>query len=84
MSLSLAFAIYFICWWIVLFAILPLRLGPQPPESERDPFAEASGAPRAPRIGLKFLLTTVISAAVFAAVYVAIAYRLIALDNLPF
>jgi predicted secreted protein len=74
MSISLAIAIYFICWWIVLFAILPLRIGPQPPESTRDPIADASGAPYAPNLARKFLITTIVSMAVFAVIYVLIAF----------
>ncbi len=84
MSLSLALAIYFICWWVVLFAILPLRIGPQPPEGANDPLADAAGAPHAPNVARKFLLTTLVSTAVFAVIYAVIAFRLITLDNLPF
>ena len=84
MSLSLGFAIYFICWWIVLLGVLPLRIGPQPKEGARDPIAEASGAPLAPNIGLKFLVTTAVSIVIFAAIYAVIAFRLIPLDDIPF
>ncbi len=84
MSIALALAVYFICWWIVLFAILPLRIGPQAKEGESDPFADASGAPRAPNIGLKFLVTTIVSAVIFAVIYAAISFNLVALDDLPF
>lgn len=81
MSIAFALAIYFICWWVVLFAILPLRLGGEPPEGERDPFAEAAGAPSNPRIGAKFLITTIVSAVVFAAIYAAFAFQLIQLPS---
>ena len=84
MSVSLGIAIYFICWWIVLFAILPLRLGPQPPEGEHDPLADAVGAPHAPRLGVKFLITTIVSAIVFAIIYAILAFQLVRLDDLPF
>lgn len=84
MSTSLALAIYFICWWIVLFAILPLKIGPQPKEGERDPHAEASGAPLAPNITLKFVITTIVTAAIFAVIYAIIALKLISLDDIPF
>ena len=84
MSTSLALAIFFICWWIVLFAILPLRIGPQPPEDARDAHADAAGAPYAPNLARKFLITTIVSLVLFAAIYVLIAFRLVTLDNLPF
>ena len=82
MSVSLALAIYFITWWIVLFAILPLRFGREEHSDQPDRFAEASGAPSTPRLGLKFLITTIVAAVVFAAIYAVIAYKLIALDEL--
>ena len=84
MSASLSLAIYFICWWVVLFAILPLRLGSQASESGHDPHAEASGAPQVPQLRAKFLITTIVSAAVFAVIYAVMAYRLVTLDSLPF
>jgi predicted secreted protein len=84
MSISLALATYFICWWVVLFAILPLKIGPQPAENERDPFADASGAPHAPNLARKFVITTIVSAIIFAAIYAIIALHLVSLDGLPF
>ena len=81
MSTSLAIALYAICWWIVLFAILPLGAEPAPPGS--DPFAEAVGAPSSPRLKLKFLVTTIVSAVIVGAVYAAFNYELIRLDDLP-
>jgi predicted secreted protein len=81
-SLSLAIALYAICWWIVLFAILPLRMGEKPTPPGSDPFAEAVGAPSAPRLKLKFLLTTIVSAAITGAIYAAFALGLIRLDSL--
>jgi predicted secreted protein len=84
MSTPFALATYFICWWVVLFAILPLKVGKQPENGERDSFAEAAGAPAAPNLGIKFLITTVVSAIIFAAIYAIVAYQLISLDDLPF
>ncbi len=83
MSVSLALAIYFIAWWIVLFAILPLRFGGEQSEGQADPYAEASGAPSTPHLGLKFLITTIVAGLVFAAIYAVIAYKLVTLDDMP-
>jgi predicted secreted protein len=83
MSFSLSVAIYLICWWIVLFAVLPLKIGPQPEEGARDIHAEASGAPLKPNLPLKFLVTTIVATAVFAVIYAFIAYRVITVDNFP-
>jgi predicted secreted protein len=52
-------AVFVVVWWIVLFMVLPW--GAQPPEVVEPGFAES--APARPRILLKFLITTVIAAA---------------------
>ncbi len=83
MSTSLTIALYVLCWWIVLFVILPLRMGTEPPPPGNDPFADAVGAPSAPRLKLKFLVTTIISAVIVAAIYAVFSYDLIRLDSLP-
>ena len=83
MSITLAIALYAICWWIVLFAILPLKMGAKPAPPGSDPFAEAVGAPSAPKLKLKFLITTIVSAVIVGVLYAAFDYELIRLDNLP-
>jgi len=84
MSISLAIAVYAICWWIVLFAILPLRMGAPPAPPGGDPFAEAVGAPSTPKLKLKFLVTTIVSAVIAGAIYAAFNYELVKLDDLPY
>lgn len=82
MGISLALALYFIIWWITLFAILPIRFGAG--EGEADEIAQASGAPASPQLRLKFLVTTLVASVIFALVYLVIAYKLISLDDIPF
>jgi predicted secreted protein len=77
MSLSVALGVYFICWWLVLFMVLPFGVSTHG-EGEGDA-GHADSAPIQPRILLKFAITTVISAVLFAVVYVVITYRLIPL-----
>jgi predicted secreted protein len=78
MSLSVALGVYFICWWLVLFMVLPF--GVRTPGPDEDlPEGHADSAPMQPRILLKFAITTVVSAALFTIVYAVIAYRLIPL-----
>lgn len=62
----LAIAIYFTIWWIVLFAILPF--GVRSAHEEADaPEGSDPGAPVAPKLVIKALVTTAVSAVVFAA-----------------
>ncbi len=66
MSVTAAIAIYFVLWWLVLFAVLPFGAAGDDPASGRVAGADP-GAPSAHHLALKFLATTVIAAAIFAA-----------------
>lgn len=64
-SISTAFAIYFVLWWVVLFAVLPFGVRSQMENGEEIPGTDP-GAPSAARMGRKLLWTTAISAVIFA------------------
>jgi len=70
MSVTTAIAIFFLIWWIVLFAVLPWGVTAQ--GTDATPGSDP-GAPAVPRLMAKLLWTTAIATlvfAVFAAVYV--------------
>jgi predicted secreted protein len=81
MSISSALAIYFVLWWIVLFAVLPFGVRSQHETGEgvagTDP-----GAPIAAKMLWKVVWTTVISAAIFAVTYAAYRTGYLSLDRL--
>jgi predicted secreted protein len=81
MSLATAFAIYFIIWWVVLFAVLPWGVRSQHEDGTIIPGSDP-GAPAIPQLRRKLVWTTIIAAIVFALWYVVYTYRLIALDDL--
>jgi predicted secreted protein len=81
MSLATSIAIYFIIWWIVLFAVLPWGIRSQDEEGTITPGSDP-GAPAIPNLKRKLIWTTIIAAAVFAMWHVVYTYRLIALDDL--
>ena len=83
MTLVFALATYFIIWWIVLFAMLPIGVRTQDEEGEVSPGTTES-APRYPNLLPKMVATTLISAIVFAGVYAIVVHHLIALDDIPF
>lgn len=73
-------AIYFIIWWLVFFAVLPLGMSR---EAEETGVAGADpGAPAVPRLGAKVVWTTLIAAVVGAAFYGVYASRLVSLEDL--
>ena len=81
MSIVTALAIYFIVWWLVLFAVLPFGVRSQQERGEVTPGSDP-GAPAIPRLARKLLWTTVVAGILFALGYVVYAYRLVTLDDL--
>jgi predicted secreted protein len=72
-STPLAAAIFFTIWFTVLFAVLPFGVRSQQETGDIVPGTDP-GAPVAPRLLAKAIWTTLISAAVFAAVAAFAAY----------
>jgi predicted secreted protein len=81
MPVTTAVAIFFLIWWVVLFAVLPFGVRSQHEEGEM-PAGTDPGAPVLPRLGRKLLLTTVVSALIFAACYVVYVNHLVTLEGL--
>jgi predicted secreted protein len=76
-----AIAIYFIVWWLVLFAVLPWGIRSQAESGDVVPGSDP-GAPAVPRLARKLLWTTVVATLIFAGAAWIYASRLITLDDL--
>jgi len=83
-SLAFALAVYFIIWWIVLFAMLPFGVKTAEEAGEAASPGHAESAPQRPRLLPKMLATTVVSAIIFAGLYAIIVHHVIRLDDIPF
>jgi predicted secreted protein len=79
-KITTVIAIYFLIWWIVLFAVLPWGVRSQ---HEGDDYAHGTdpGAPIMSRIGTRLLWTTAAASIVFAILAVIYNYRLIELGG---
>jgi predicted secreted protein len=79
MAISTAIAIYFLIWWIVLFAVLPWGVRAQGEEGApgTDP-----GAPLVPHLRAKLIWTTAVATAVFALSAFVYVRRLVTIDDL--
>ena len=66
MGWALGLAVYFVIWWVTLFAVLPFGIHSQREMGSVVPGSEP-GAPQRPRIGRKILITTVIAGALWLA-----------------
>ena len=62
-------AIYFVLWWLVLFAVLPFGTRPV---AEPDAQTGWRGTPAKPQLGKKVLATSVITAILWGLLYLAI------------
>ena len=81
MSWTTIAAIYFIIWWIALFAVLPFGIRSQHETAEFPPGTDP-GAPIVPGLGAKILWTTVLASVIFAAFYGVYTTRIVSLDDL--
>ena len=70
-------AVYFIIWWVVIFAVLPW--GVTSVGDQEVVQGQERGAPRNPKILTKMAVTTVVAAVIWAIVYWIIEYSGISL-----
>ena len=71
MATSTAIAIYFLVWWVVLFAVLPWGVRNQEESGDVSPGTDP-GAPAVHKVWVKLVWTTVTASVVFgilAAIY---------------
>jgi predicted secreted protein len=73
MSVTFWLAIYFVIWWIVLFAVLPFGVRTQGEAGDVVPGTPES-APAAPRMLRTFAITTAVAAVVFGITYAMIVH----------
>ncbi|HTO65191.1 MAG TPA: DUF1467 family protein [Bradyrhizobium sp.] len=80
-TVSTAFAIYFVVWWITLFVMLPLGVRSQHEEGGGVPGTDP-GAPVASQMGRKLFWNTVLSAVIFAVAMFAYYQGWLSIDRL--
>lgn len=71
MSVVALIAIYFVVWWIVLFAILPFGVRTQEEEGEVT-LGTVRSAPVKPRLIRTAIATSIVSAIIVTALWVAV------------
>jgi predicted secreted protein len=81
MSLATALAVFFLIWWLTLFAILPFGVRSQ---QESGPVSEGTdpGAPATAQVLRKLVWTTIVATVVFAVFAVVYIKRWITLDDI--
>jgi predicted secreted protein len=84
MTFTSGIAIYFILWWVVLFAVLPFGVKSHHEAGVPVERGHADAAPVEPMMLKKVIATTLISAGCFIFLYWLIEYSGITLDDFPF
>lgn len=74
-------AIFFVLWWLVLFAVLPFGVRSQ--ADEELLLGTERGAPAKSRLGRKVLATTMVTVLIFAVYYVLTAVLGYSFDDIP-
>ncbi len=82
MSIGTAIALYFLFWWLCLFAVLPFGVRSQL-ESGKVERGTEPGAPQKAHIGRKLSINSLVAAVVFA-IYWFVTVRLgYSIDSIP-
>ena len=77
MSITGSIIVYVMIWWIIFFSVLPIGI-----RSNKEVFKDKiggvdPGAPKNPKIGKKFLITTLITTILFLVIYYLVKFDLL-------
>ena len=77
MGITGSIIVYVLIWWMIFFSFLPVGI-----RSKKEKFKERidgmdPGAPDNPKIGKKFLITTIITSIIFIVIYYLVKFNLL-------
>jgi len=81
MPVATALAIFFLIWWVVLFAVLPWGIRSQHEAEDMVPGTDP-GAPASVSVGRKLIWTTLVAIAIYAVGYFIYSKHWITIDGL--
>ena len=81
MGITGSIIVYVLIWWIIFFSVLPVGI-----QSNKEKFKARiegvdPGAPNNPKIGKKFLITTIITSIIFLVIYYLVKFDLLNLRD---
>ena len=81
MGITGSIIVYVMIWWVIFFSVLPVGIRSNK-EVFKDKIGGADpGAPKNPKIGKKFLITTLITSIIFLVIYYLVEIDLLNLRN---
>ena len=77
MGITGSIIVYVLIWWMIFFSVLPVGI-----QSNKERYKEKiggidPGAPNNPKIGKKFLITTIITSIIFIVIYYLVEFNLL-------
>lgn len=81
MGLVAVLGVYFVLWWIVLFAVLPFLSTDTQEKAGDVTLGTAHSAPVRPRLGRVLVINTIATAVVVGAIWFAVDYYGITFDT---
>ena len=77
MGITGSIIVYVLIWWMIFFSVLPVGI-----QSNKEKYKERiegidQGAPNNPKIGKKFLITTIITSIIFIVIYYLVKFDLL-------
>ena len=69
MSTTGSLIVYISIWWIVFFSVLPIGIKSHNVKFSDELHGNDRGAPNNPKVGKKFLITTLITSIIFLVIY---------------
>ena len=77
MGITGSIIVYVMIWWVIFFSVLPVGI-----RSNKEVFKDKiggndPGAPKNPKIGKKFLITTLITTIIFLVIYYLVKFDLL-------
>ena len=77
MGITGSIIVYVMIWWVIFFSVLPIGI-----RSNKEVFKGKlggidPGAPKNPKIGKKFLITTLITTIIFSVIYYLVSIDLL-------
>ena len=77
MGITGSIIVYVMIWWVIFFSVLPIGI-----RSNKEVFKEKiggidPGAPKNPKIGKKFIITTLMTTIIFIVIYYLVKFDLL-------